>query len=127
VALLNRDREVLVELAESRRTSLLQSFLIALTRGGPDGMPRPIEFHAHDPVRYVGDMLAWVHQAIAWENEYFESLFSVNNKTRMMGSIRVFDPNAGDQRNEDRWIRQLMDSDVEGLCKPLKVWVSFQR
>lgn len=25
-------------------------------------MPRPIEMHAHDPRRYVGDMLAWVHQ-----------------------------------------------------------------
>ena len=32
----------------------------ALTRG-----PRPIEMHAHDPRRYVGDMMAWVHQSLA--------------------------------------------------------------
>ncbi len=25
-------------------------------------MPRPIEIHAHDPQRYINDMLAWVHQ-----------------------------------------------------------------
>ena len=37
-------------------------FVTALTRGGPGGMPRPIEVQAHDPRRYVGDMLAWVHQ-----------------------------------------------------------------
>jgi hypothetical protein len=35
---------------------------VALTRGGPGGLPRPIEIHAHDPRRYVADMLAWVHQ-----------------------------------------------------------------
>ncbi|GMF20319.1 unnamed protein product [Phytophthora lilii] len=31
--------------------------------------------HAHDPVRYCGDMLAWVHQAIATESEFFRVLF----------------------------------------------------
>ncbi len=41
----------------------VRSFIGALTRGGPGGMPRPIEMHAHDPRRFVSDMLAWVHQA----------------------------------------------------------------
>lgn len=31
--------------------------------------------HAHDPVRYCGDMLAWIHQAIATESEFFRVLF----------------------------------------------------
>ena len=31
--------------------------------------------HAHDPLRYIGDMLAWVHQAVAGEKEFLESLF----------------------------------------------------
>lgn len=43
--------------------------------GGPNGIPRPIEMHAHDPVRYCGDMLAWIHQAIATESEFFRVLF----------------------------------------------------
>ncbi|KAF8838746.1 COG6-domain-containing protein [Paxillus ammoniavirescens] len=38
-----------------------------LTRGGPSGHPRPIELHVHDSIRYIGDMFAWVHQAITAE------------------------------------------------------------
>ena len=62
----------------------------ALTRGGPGGLPRPIELHAHDPLRYAGDMLAWVHQAIAAEREFLESLFGVRGDMRMVGSVRTF-------------------------------------
>jgi hypothetical protein len=54
---------------------LVRRFIIALTRGGPNGIPRPIEIHAHDPVRYCGDMLAWIHQAVATEKEFFKVLF----------------------------------------------------
>ena len=49
----------------------------ALTRGGPNGTPKPIESHAHDPFRYIGDMLAWVHQAVAGEHEFLQALFDV--------------------------------------------------
>lgn len=45
-----------------RHNALFRRFISALTRGGPGGLPRPIEVHAHDPLRYVGDMLAWLHQ-----------------------------------------------------------------
>jgi hypothetical protein len=36
---------------------------------------RPIEVHAHDPLRYLGDMLAWIHQSIATEREIANGLF----------------------------------------------------
>ena len=49
-------------MAGARHGALFQRFIVALTRGGPGGLPRPIEMHAHDPRRYVADMLAWVHQ-----------------------------------------------------------------
>lgn len=45
-----------------RHNALFRRFISALTRGGPGGLPRPIEVHAHDPLRYVGDMLGWLHQ-----------------------------------------------------------------
>lgn len=90
----------------------------ALTRGGPNGFPRPIEIHAHDPLRYVGDMLAWVHQSIAGEREFLESLFSVRGDDRMVGSIRRFE-----QSEEEEWIRELMDKAFERLKSPLKVCV----
>jgi hypothetical protein len=66
-------------------------------------------------------MLAWIHQAIAWEHELLESLFRVKSKPRMMGSVRTFDsPIEEDAMELDIWITSLMDSAVEGLCKPLK-------
>lgn len=50
------------QVANMRHNALFRRFISALTRGGPGGMPRPIEVHAHDPLRYVGDMLGWLHQ-----------------------------------------------------------------
>ena len=45
------------------------------------GMPKPIEIHAHDPLRYVGDMLAWIHQALASESESIHGLVEGQGKT----------------------------------------------
>lgn len=91
----------------------------ALTRGGPGGLPRPIELHAHDPLRYVGDMLAWVHQAIAAEREFLESLFGVRGaQRRMVGAVREFGASA-----EEASMGELTDGAVRGLCGPLRVRV----
>jgi hypothetical protein len=53
---------LILQVANMRHNALFRRFITALTRGGPGGMPRPIEVHAHDPLRYVGDMLGWLHQ-----------------------------------------------------------------
>ncbi|KAH7868387.1 oligomeric Golgi complex subunit 6, partial [Lentinula edodes] len=82
--------ESLAALSLTRQTTLTSSFLTTLTRGGPSGLPRPIELHAHDPLRYIGDMLAWVHQAIAAERELLEALFSIKEDGRLIGSAREF-------------------------------------
>lgn len=110
-------REALTFLSETRQATLLSSFITALTRGGPSGLPRPIELHAHDPMRYVGDMLAWVHQAIAAEREFLESLFGLKGDGRMVGSVRNFEGKG----EEEEWIQELMDLAVGKLCVPLKV------
>ncbi|KHN28315.1 Conserved oligomeric Golgi complex subunit 6 [Glycine soja] len=69
-----RERSVLFkycaeEVANMRHNALFRRFISALTREGPGGLPRPIEVHAHDQLRYVGDMLGWLHQALASERE----------------------------------------------------------
>uniref|UniRef100_A0A674NC70 Conserved oligomeric Golgi complex subunit 6 n=1 Tax=Takifugu rubripes TaxID=31033 RepID=A0A674NC70_TAKRU len=74
-----QDRPVLYkytldEFGTARRSAVVRGFIDALTRGGPGGTPRPIEMHSHDPMRYVGDMLAWLHQATASEREHLEAL-----------------------------------------------------
>lgn len=110
-------RDALQTLTSTRQSSLLNSFLDALTKGGPNGLPRPIELHAHDPTRYVGDMLAWIHQTTASEHEFLESLFAVKETKRMVGSERRNE----DMSEEEAMVREAMDKDLEGLGRPLKV------
>lgn len=71
-------------------------------------------------MRYVGDMLAWVHQAIAAEQEFLESLFNLKVIQRMVGSVRKF----GTGGEEEEWIQELLDLAVGKLCVPLKVMSS---
>ena len=65
--------------AEAREHVLTDAFYSALTGSTTENdqnpMTKPIEFHAHDPLRYVGDMLAWTHSATVSEREALESLF----------------------------------------------------
>ncbi|KAK2573270.1 Conserved oligomeric Golgi complex subunit 6 [Acropora cervicornis] len=101
-----QDRPVLYTLDEygtARRTAVVRCFIDALTRGGPGGTPRPIELHSHDPVRYVGDMLAWLHQAIASEKELLHSLLR--------------NLSACDQEME----REILSHITEGVCRPFKI------
>ncbi|ESO00870.1 hypothetical protein HELRODRAFT_112997 [Helobdella robusta] len=62
------------EFGNARRAAVVRNFIDALTRGGPGGNPRPIELHSHDPLRYLGDMLAWIHQSTASEKEHAQAL-----------------------------------------------------
>jgi len=65
--------------AESREHVLTDAFYAALTGSEAENdhnpMTKPIDFHAHDPLRYVGDMLAWTHSATVSEREALEALF----------------------------------------------------
>ncbi|XP_068689708.1 conserved oligomeric Golgi complex subunit 6-like isoform X3 [Montipora capricornis] len=93
------------EYGTARRTAVVRCFIDALTRGGPGGTPRPIELHSHDPVRYVGDMLAWLHQAIASEKELLHSLLK--------------NASTCDQQIQ----REILSHITEGVCRPFKVRV----
>ncbi|EDO30832.1 predicted protein [Nematostella vectensis] len=92
------------EYGTARRTAVVRCFIDALTRGGPGGTPRPIELHSHDPIRYVGDMLAWLHQAIASDKELLHSLL----KNTSSG-----------QESE----REVLSHITEGISRPFKVRV----
>jgi conserved oligomeric Golgi complex subunit 6 len=112
--------DALTVLAQTRQTTLLSSFTSALTTGnrtGGAGARRPIDLHAHDALRYIGDMLAWVHQAIAAEREFLEALLSIDTGSRMPGAVRA------PAHAEDEWLGELMDAAVAGLCGPLRARV----
>ncbi|VDN02965.1 unnamed protein product [Thelazia callipaeda] len=77
-----QDREVLFKYAldeyvTARRNHLVRAYIDALTRGGVGGTPKPIELVSHDPLRYIGDMLAWIHQAMATEKELLQTLLKL--------------------------------------------------
>ena len=65
--------------ADAREHVLTDAFYSALTGSAgsneQDSQMKPIEFHAHDPLRYIGDMLAWTHSTTVSEREALENLF----------------------------------------------------
>ncbi|XP_054707381.1 conserved oligomeric Golgi complex subunit 6-like [Uloborus diversus] len=106
-----QDRPVLFkysldEYSNARRAAVVRSFIDALTRGGSGGTPRPIEMHSHDPLRYVGDMLAWLHQTTASEKEILQALLKKCFIKDLESEIQVS-----------------LAHITEGLCRPLKVRV----
>lgn len=59
---------VIDEYSTNRRSVLVKLFIEALTIGSGPGS-KPIEMHVTDPKRYIGDIFAWLHQAIHGERE----------------------------------------------------------
>ncbi|CAG8593279.1 16308_t:CDS:10 [Rhizophagus irregularis] len=105
----------LEELVHIRRNAVSRAFMDALVRGGQGGTPKPIEIHSHDPLRYVGDMLAWVHQAVAGEKEFLESLFEPepNSNNEFIQEEVIA------RESDDIIIQDLLDRDLDGTCRPL--------
>ncbi|GLT91380.1 hypothetical protein SLE2022_092710 [Rubroshorea leprosula] len=111
------------EVANMRHNALFRRFISALTRGGPGGMPRPIEVHAHDPLRYVGDMLGWLHQALASERELVLALLDPD-ATVDSGSTNRFSKNLdNDSGKIEADLTFVLDRIFEGVCRPFKVRV----
>jgi conserved oligomeric Golgi complex subunit 6 len=112
-----QDRAVLLsscleEIGVLRNRSIVRSFIDALTKGGPNGVPKPIEIHASDPRRYVGDMTAWLHQALASEHELATSLLRMLRKDRPDENVKL------------SGYRQLILSEsFKDVCRPFRVRV----
>ncbi|KAL7521409.1 hypothetical protein ACHAWX_006083 [Stephanocyclus meneghinianus] len=60
-------------MAASRRAEVTRRFLLALTSGYAGAAP--LEMRAHDPVGYVGDMLAFAFRSFRVEGELVKTLF----------------------------------------------------
>ncbi|XVF13762.1 hypothetical protein REPUB_Repub08aG0235500 [Reevesia pubescens] len=112
------------EVANMRHNALFRRFISALTRGGPGGMPRPIEVHAHDPLRYVGDMLGWLHQALASERELVLALLDPDALIDAGSTANRFSKNVeNDSRKIEADLTFVLDRIFEGVCRPFKVRV----
>ena len=92
---------------------------------------------AHDPLRYIGDILAWVHQAAATEREFMVNLLSRPEKSQEnKPESSDSNPPASSAPSQDQYSPAAMGSDFglpqdpcfdvlnkifEGLCRYLKV------
>lgn len=105
--------------AEARENILSDSFYAALTGSTSDAQnltTKPIEFQAHDPLRYVGDMLAWAHSTTVSEREALETLF-ISDGDEIKASIQ-----AG--LESEPWLREEGDEEVFDGRKALSQLVS---
>ena len=130
----SRERYVhaLEMIASSRRTEVTRRFLLALTSGY--GGMAPLEMKAHDPVGYVGDMLAFAFRSFRVEGELVRTLFvseeegddgdATTGETKMSS---LDDSNAviGDTYEQEEVVTKPMDvlemlsQSMGGLARPL--------
>ncbi|RDW77285.1 oligomeric complex COG6 [Coleophoma cylindrospora] len=120
--------------AEAREQVLSDSFYTALTgtsaNGDEDSSAKPIELVAHDPLRYVGDMLAWIHSATVSEREALEALF-ISDGDELAKGIQAGRENepwnhmADEQDSSSNFdglkaLNDLTDRDVAGVARVLR-------
>ncbi|KAL1881374.1 hypothetical protein VTK73DRAFT_4381 [Phialemonium thermophilum] len=120
--------------SDTRENVLSEAFFAALTgephSGGENSSVKPIEMAAHDPLRYVGDMLAWTHSAAVGEKEALEVLF-ISEGDDMAKSIRAGRENeiwrlVADERDEPTGfdaataLNDLVDRDMSGAARILR-------
>jgi hypothetical protein len=100
----------------SRRAQVVQRFIQALTQGGASNyMSGAIDLHAHDAVRYVSDMLAWMHQTIVSEEEFLRQVFGDSPTEK--GDLGEDAPPAGLS------VQELLSRCLQGLGRPLRMRV----
>ncbi|PLN84103.1 oligomeric Golgi complex subunit 6 [Aspergillus taichungensis] len=117
---------------EARDYVLSDAFHSALTDAvsgaGGDRNVKPIEFSAHDPLRYIGDMLAWVHSTTVSEREALESLF-VEDGEELAKGIQVglsSEPWARIDEDEEitfdgtKALSDLVNRDLTGVSRSLR-------
>lgn len=102
----NLFQAALTEYCNARRGYVVHSFIDALTKGGKSGTQRPIEQLSTESLRYINDMLAWIHQALEVEKELLITLLKSCKTETVTGLTKTCLATVG-----------------EGLCQPLKLRV----
>ncbi|PYH70731.1 Golgi transport complex subunit COG6 [Aspergillus vadensis CBS 113365] len=118
--------------AEARDYVLSDAFHYALTDAvsGTTGdiNVKPIEFSAHDPLRYIGDMLAWVHSTTVSEREALEALFVADGEELAKGIQAGLSSEPWSRIDEDKEVSfdgqkalsDLVNRDLIGVSRALR-------
>jgi hypothetical protein len=118
--------------AQNREQVLSDAFYLALT-GAPASSTKAIELSAHDPLRYVSDMLAWAHAATVGEREALHILFisDADEISRNIKTGREREPwlqlVEGDETRDDvvafdgkKALNDLVERDLSGVLRQLR-------
>ncbi|KAK6050877.1 hypothetical protein COOONC_11620 [Cooperia oncophora] len=105
-----QEREVLLkyaldEVCTARKNQILRLYIDALTKGTHSN-GKPIELMSHDPLRYMGDMLAWIYEALEGERELLQML------------LKECDPQVIREN-----LTSLLSQISSALCRPFKLRV----
>ena len=115
--------------AESREHVLTDAFYAALTGSSTgsdqDQLTKPIEFYAHDPLRYVGDMLAWTHSTTVSEREALETLFVSEGEEISKGLTAGKDAEPWSAEDADAFdgrkaLGDLVNRNISGIARALR-------
>ena len=129
----NRERAALFVhcqecLIQRRKDVIRRRFIFALSHGANNGNLRPIEMQAHDPVRYVGDILAWVHQAVVSEREFLLTILGSDQQQTSGSSSSSSSTGGGSSNNEEDTESPLDTSDHKVgdriMVNSLDLWYS---
>ena len=115
--------------AEAREQILANSFYAALTgssaENGQNPATKPLEFYAHDPLRYVGDMLAWTHSATVSEREALETLFISEGDEIKRGfevgkEAEPWSSSEGEAFDGQKALDNLVNRNIAGVARALR-------
>ena len=105
------------ELACLRKTVMSRSFNEALSQIGSDHEEISSQTKFYDPIEYLGNILAWIHQSAASEVELFLQLIT-NDKLDKHGFEQEDGKNV---RMDPRFLSSLYQKCFENVCRPFKV------
>ena len=113
--------------AETRQRTLADAFYVALTGSTTDReIQKPIEFSAHEPLRYVGDMLAWAHSTAVSERESLEVLFIAEGNEIAKSIAEGLEtepwskPESGETFDGRKALSQLINQNLGGVAELLQ-------
>lgn len=111
------------DLATQRSKVIAQEFVAVLSVG--TRTQRPIEIHIHDPLRYIGDMLAWIHQAAASEYELVAALIIGDSDSVKDGSVNEKEIGTMRRvrggRSPINDVQRVLEREFECLCRPFRI------
>lgn len=120
--------EIISKLTQQRSKTIIDDFLHQLNNADSNDVSRPIVLSAHDPQRYIGDILAYVHSLIVNEVEFVQSLFqsignNEDNELYQRSELEESLIQVENFQNVDEIVNDVLGKIITSLSRPLKIRV----